>query len=170
MTRHWEFLEMPREVSMGQRLKNDWTVSIKSSTQAGNDTSNVSSDSDAFQDRHKSRYLSIVRSPGIPGKLCREGSVKPVTFTEEFSALEHKSLNQIIATKIHKELSELRSHVDTSPTIPKRWVWELIQNAKDASIGGKVQRAYRGGPGRPGRTRYLQSQWGRVHRRRTSGF
>ena len=62
-----------------------------------------------------------------------------MTFTEEFSALEHKSLNQIIATKIHKELSELRSHVDTSPTIPKRWVWELIQNAKDASIGGKVQ-------------------------------
>jgi hypothetical protein len=62
-----------------------------------------------------------------------------VTFTEEFSALEHKSLNQIIATKIHKELSELRSRVDTSPTIPKRWVWELIQNAKDASIGGRVQ-------------------------------
>lgn len=62
-----------------------------------------------------------------------------MTFAEEFSALEHKSLNQIIATKIHKELSELRSLVDTSPTIPKRWVWELIQNAKDASVGGKVQ-------------------------------
>jgi hypothetical protein len=62
-----------------------------------------------------------------------------VTFTEEFSALEHKSLNQIIATKIHKELSELRSRVDTSPTIPKRWVWELIQNAKDVTVGGKVQ-------------------------------
>jgi hypothetical protein len=62
-----------------------------------------------------------------------------VTFTEEFSALEHKSLNQIIATKIHKELSELRSRVDTSPTIQKRWVWELIQNAKDVNGGGKVQ-------------------------------
>jgi hypothetical protein len=61
-----------------------------------------------------------------------------VTFTEEFSALEQKSLNQIIATKIHKELSELRSRVDTSPTIPKRWVWELIQNAKDVNVGGKV--------------------------------
>jgi len=62
-----------------------------------------------------------------------------VTFTEEFSALEQKSLNQIIATRIHKELSELRSRVDTSPTIPKRWVWELIQNAKDVNVGGKVR-------------------------------
>lgn len=62
-----------------------------------------------------------------------------MTFSEEFSALETKSLNQIIATKIHKELSELRSRVDTSPTIPKRWVWELIQNAKDVNVGGKIQ-------------------------------
>jgi hypothetical protein len=62
-----------------------------------------------------------------------------VTFKEEFSALEQKSLNQIIATKIHKELSELRARVDASPTIPKRWVWELIQNAKDVNIGGKVR-------------------------------
>lgn len=62
-----------------------------------------------------------------------------MTFSEEFSALETKSLNQIIATKIHKELSELRSRVDASPTIPKRWVWELIQNAKDVNVGGKVQ-------------------------------
>jgi hypothetical protein len=61
-----------------------------------------------------------------------------VTFREEFFALEQKSLNQIVATKIHKELSELRARVDASPTIPKRWVWELIQNAKDVNIAGKV--------------------------------
>jgi hypothetical protein len=60
-------------------------------------------------------------------------------FKEEFSALEQKSLNQIIATKIHKELSDLRARVDASPTIPKRWVWELIQNAKDVNIGGNVR-------------------------------
>jgi hypothetical protein len=68
----------------------------------------------------------------------RRGIVPTVTFKEEFSALEQKSLNQIVATKIHKELSELRARVDASPTIPKRWVWELIQNAKDVNIGGKV--------------------------------
>ena len=62
-----------------------------------------------------------------------------MTFKEEFSALEQKSLNQIVATKIHKELSELRARVDASPTIPKRWVWELIQNAKDVNIEGKVR-------------------------------
>lgn len=62
-----------------------------------------------------------------------------MTFKEEFTALEQKSLNRIIATKIHKELSELRSRVDASPTISKRWVWELIQNAKDVNIGGKVR-------------------------------
>ena len=68
-----------------------------------------------------------------------ERNLATVTFKEEFSALEQKSLNQIIATKIHKELSELRARVDTSPTIPKRWVWELIQNAKDVNIAGKVR-------------------------------
>lgn len=62
-----------------------------------------------------------------------------MTFKEEFFALEQKSLNRIIATKIHKELSDLRARVDASPTIPKRWVWELIQNAKDVNIGGKVR-------------------------------
>lgn len=62
-----------------------------------------------------------------------------VTLKEQFFALEQKAHNRIIATKIHKELSELRARVDTSPTIPKRWVWELIQNAKDVNIGGKVR-------------------------------
>jgi len=29
--------------------------------------------------------------------------------------------------------------VDASPTTPRRWVWELIQNAKDVNLDGKVQ-------------------------------
>jgi hypothetical protein len=62
-----------------------------------------------------------------------------VTFKEQFSALEQKAHNRIIATKIHKELSDLRARVNASPTIPKRWVWELIQNAKDVNIRGKVR-------------------------------
>jgi len=31
-----------------------------------------------------------------------------------------------------------RSGVETSPTTSRRWVWELIQNAKDVNIDGKV--------------------------------
>src|SRR5687767_12248416 len=41
--------------------------------------------------------------------------------------------------KIHKEMAELSVGVEASPTIPKRWVWELIQNAKDVNVGGKVR-------------------------------
>ena len=36
-------------------------------------------------------------------------------------------------------MAKLRAGVDASPTTPKRWVWELIQNAKDVNIGGKVR-------------------------------
>src|SRR5579862_635543 len=34
---------------------------------------------------------------------------------------------------------KLRAGVDASPTTAKRWVWELIQNAKDVNIDGKVR-------------------------------
>jgi len=36
-------------------------------------------------------------------------------------------------------MSKLRAGVDASPTAAKRWVWELIQNAKDVNVDGKVQ-------------------------------
>src|SRR4051794_21033271 len=61
-----------------------------------------------------------------------------VTYKEKFSASEHKAHSRLIATKIHQEMSKLRAGVEASPTTPKRWVWELIQNAKDVNIGGKV--------------------------------
>jgi len=62
-----------------------------------------------------------------------------VTFKSQFSASQEKAHNRNIATKIHEELTKLRASVDASPTTPKRWVWELIQNAKDVNIGGKVR-------------------------------
>lgn len=62
-----------------------------------------------------------------------------MSFKSQFSASQDKAHNRNIATKIHEELSKLRAGVDASPTTPKRWVWELIQNAKDVNIGGKVR-------------------------------
>jgi hypothetical protein len=62
-----------------------------------------------------------------------------VTFKSQFSASQEKAHNRNIATKIHEELTKLRAGVDASPTTPKRWVWELIQNAKDVNIAGKVR-------------------------------
>ena len=53
-----------------------------------------------------------------------------MSFKSQFSASQEKAHNRNIATKIHEELSKLRAGVEASPTTPKRWVWELIQNAK----------------------------------------
>jgi hypothetical protein len=62
-----------------------------------------------------------------------------VSFKSQFSASSEKAHNRIIATKIHDELTKLRAGADASPTTSKRWVWELIQNAKDVNIDGKVR-------------------------------
>ena len=37
----------------------------------------------------------------------------------------------------------MRASVNASPTTPKRWVWEPIQNAKDVNIGGTLNDEYR---------------------------
>jgi len=62
-----------------------------------------------------------------------------VTFKSQFSASQDKAHNRNIATKIHEEMAKLRAGVDVSPTTPRRWVWELIQNAKDVNIDGRVR-------------------------------
>lgn len=36
-------------------------------------------------------------------------------------------------------MTKLRAGVDASPTTQRRWIWELIQNAKDVNIEGKVR-------------------------------
>lgn len=61
-----------------------------------------------------------------------------MTFTERLSASEQRAHSQLTATKILKELSELRANADESPISPRRWVWELIQNAKDVGQDGRV--------------------------------
>ncbi|MBS1851380.1 MAG: hypothetical protein JST79_10740 [Acidobacteria bacterium] len=62
-----------------------------------------------------------------------------MTYKERFEASEERAHYQNIATKILREMSDLRAQVDSSPTASKRWVWELIQNAKDVSIDGKIR-------------------------------
>lgn len=54
-----------------------------------------------------------------------------MTYKEKFQASEQRAHYQNIATKILRDMSDLRSKVQDSPTAPRRWVWELIQNAKD---------------------------------------
>lgn len=61
-----------------------------------------------------------------------------MTYKERFAASEERAHYQNIATKILREMSDLRSRVDSSPTASKRWVWELIQNAKDVNVEGKI--------------------------------
>ena len=62
-----------------------------------------------------------------------------MSYKSRFDSLEQKAHHQIIATKISKEMSELRSLVEKSPVTPKRWIWELIQNAKDVHLDKGVQ-------------------------------
>jgi hypothetical protein len=62
-----------------------------------------------------------------------------MTYKERFAASEERAHYQNIATKILREMTELRSRVESSPISAKRWIWELIQNAKDVNIDGKVR-------------------------------
>ncbi len=61
-----------------------------------------------------------------------------MTYREKLSESEHKAHYQNIATKILREMTALRSSVETSPNTPRRWVWELLQNAKDVNNGKAV--------------------------------
>lgn len=64
---------------------------------------------------------------------------KQMTYKSKFEASEHRAHYQNIATKILKEMSVLRSLVENSPIAPRRWIWELIQNAKDVHSQGGVK-------------------------------
>lgn len=62
-----------------------------------------------------------------------------MTYKSKFEASEHRAHYQNIATKILKEMSVLRSLVENSAIAPRRWIWELIQNAKDVHSQGRVK-------------------------------
>lgn len=61
-----------------------------------------------------------------------------MAFKEEFFASQEKAYLRNIGTKIYDEMTKLRASVDSSSTSPRRWVWELLQNAKDARSGDSV--------------------------------
>jgi hypothetical protein len=60
------------------------------------------------------------------------------TYKEKIEASEHRAHDKIIATKIARDMGDLRSKVENSPTISRRWIWELIQNAKDVAYSSGV--------------------------------
>lgn len=60
------------------------------------------------------------------------------SYKEKFDASEHKAHYKNIATKILRDMTDLRSKVETSPNIRRRWIWELIQNAKDVHYNDGV--------------------------------
>lgn len=62
-----------------------------------------------------------------------------MTYRDKLSESEHKAHYQNIATKILREMTALRASVETSPNTPRRWVWELLQNAKDVNYGNGVR-------------------------------
>jgi len=64
-----------------------------------------------------------------------------MTYRDKFNASQHKAHYQNIATKVLREMTALRASVETSPNTPRRWVWELLQNAKDVhrGVGVKVK-------------------------------
>ena len=62
-----------------------------------------------------------------------------MTYKEKFEASQHKAHYKVIATKILREMSDLRSLAESSPIAPRRWVWELIQNAKDVHLDGEIK-------------------------------
>lgn len=61
-----------------------------------------------------------------------------MTYKEKFEASEQRAHYQNIATKILRDMNDLRSKAQDSKTVPRRWIWELIQNAKDVHYNDGV--------------------------------
>ena len=61
-----------------------------------------------------------------------------MSYSERINASEQKALSRIVATKIDREMKELRGLAESSPSARRRWGWELLQNAKDVHNGSGV--------------------------------
>jgi len=61
------------------------------------------------------------------------------SYKDKFKESQDLAHSQVIATKILREMDELRSKLGNSPNAPRRWIWELIQNAKDVHPEGGVK-------------------------------
>lgn len=61
-----------------------------------------------------------------------------MSYKKKFDASKDDAHNQNIATKILKDLGKLRATVDQETSNSRRWIWELVQNAKDVAREGGV--------------------------------
>ncbi|MGB5931019.1 MAG: hypothetical protein WBH03_22750 [Cyclobacteriaceae bacterium] len=62
-----------------------------------------------------------------------------MTYKEKFQNSQDRAHHQNIATKILRDMTDLRSKAEGSSSSSRRWIWELIQNAKDVHNNGKVK-------------------------------
>lgn len=60
------------------------------------------------------------------------------TYKDKFRGSIDKAHYKNIATKILRDMDSLRSSVGNSKSVARRWIWELIQNAKDVHNGSGV--------------------------------
>lgn len=61
-----------------------------------------------------------------------------MNYKEKLNASQAQAHNQNIATKILRDLNKLRSTVEEDKSNSRRWIWELIQNAKDVASSSGV--------------------------------
>ena len=61
-----------------------------------------------------------------------------VTYKDKFKGSIDKAHYKNIATKILRDMDSLRSSVGNTKSVARRWIWELIQNAKDVHNGSGV--------------------------------
>ena len=62
-----------------------------------------------------------------------------MSYSEKLNASEHRAHSRLVATKIDREMKELRGLAESSPNARRRWGWELLQNAKDVHNGSGVR-------------------------------